>query len=197
MNTGNTAIGRASMLKLGALGAVSGAISWAILNYSEQWGIDFKVEGDGILLIPFSVFPGVVFGVIFAAVLVLARRTDLRRGLGYILASTVGYVAAFHLAFNIISNLSHGGDSFIAYVVGGVPAGFLGSLLLGLAARFLFPLGGRAAFRRSIVIGALAGALLCLGKFDDHNGWGWLAFFVLWQGLYGASLSPFFLDRAR
>ena len=196
MNTGNAVIGRAAMLKLGALGALSGAISWAILNFGEQWGIDFKVEGDGILLIPFSVFPGVVFGVLFAAVLVLARRTDALRGLGYILASSAGYVAAFHLAFNIISNMPHGGDSFIAYVVGGVPAGFLGSFLLGLAARFLFPLGGRTAFRQSIVVGALAGALLCLGKFDDPNGLGWLAFFVLWQGLYGASLAPLFSNRA-
>ena len=78
-----------------------------------------------------------------------------------------------------------------------MPGRFLGSLLLGLAARFLVPAGGPAAFGKSIVVGALAGALLCLGSLDDHNGLGWLAFFVLWQGLYGASLAPLFADRAR
>jgi hypothetical protein len=75
-----------------------------------------------------------------------------------------------------------------------LPAGFAGSLLLGLMTRWLFPAAGRRLLGRSIVIGTLAGALLGLAGFDSHNGWGFLAFFVLWQAIYAATLFPLLSD---
>jgi hypothetical protein len=46
------------------------------------------------------------------------------------------------------------------------------------------------------VLGTLAGALLVLGSFDSHNGWGFLPFFALWQGIYAASLAPLLRNNA-
>jgi hypothetical protein len=51
--------------------------------------------------------------------------------------------------------------------------------------------------RVPVVVGTIAGALLGLGTLDNHNGWGFVAFFVLWQGAYEASLAPLLRDRAR
>jgi hypothetical protein len=69
--------------------------------------------------------------------------------------------------------------------------------LLGLFTKLLFPLRGQHLFGRSVIVGTLAGALLVLGMFDDHNGWGFLAFFVLWQAAYGACLAPLLNSSAR
>jgi hypothetical protein len=102
-------------------------------------------------------------------------------------------MAAFHVGFIILAKLQNN-DDIMPYVVGGLPAGFVGSLLLGLMTRWLFPAAGRRLLGRSIVIGTLAGALLGLAGFDSHNGWGFLAFFVLWQAIYAATLFPLLSD---
>jgi hypothetical protein len=189
---------RSKAAKLAVLGAVSGAISWVLINFAETLKIQFDVERSGVLLLPVGIFPGVVFGILFALVLVLARHASLSRGLGYLLASTLAYLAAFHLAFYILGNLQHGNDtSFLVYVIAGVPAGFVGSTLLGLFTKLLFPLRGQHLFGPSVIVGTLAGALLVLGMLDDHNGWGFLAFFVLWQAAYGACLAPLLNSSAR
>jgi hypothetical protein len=182
---------RSNALKLGLLGAISGAISWAVVNFAETLNIKFEYEGAGVMLLPVGVFPGVVFGLLFAIAQLLARHANPLRGLGYVLASTLAYLAAFHVAFYILGNIGHGDDgSIFTYVIAGVPAGFAGSALLGIFTRLLFPLRSWRLVARSVVVGTLAGALLVLGMYDDHNGWGFLAFFVLWQAAYGASLAP-------
>jgi hypothetical protein len=189
---------RPKAAKLAALGALSGAISWALVNFAEPLNIQFDVERGGVLLLPVGIYPGAVFGIIFALALVLARHASPLRGLGYVLASILGYLAAFHLAFYILGNLQHGSDtSFITYVIAGVPGGFVGSTLLGLFTKLLFPQRGQHVCGRSVIVGTLAGALLVLGVFDDHNGWGFLAFFVLWQATYGACLAPLFNSSTR
>ena len=178
-------------LKLGLLGGFSGAISWALVNYAEPLNIKFEYEGAGMMLLPVGVYPGVVFGILFAITLVLARHTKALRGLGYVLASSLAYLAAFHVAFYILGNMQHDNDSeVLPYVIAGMPAGFAGSALLGIFTRLLFPFHSWRLFIRSVVTGTLAGALLVLGMYDDHNGLGFLAFFVLWQAAYGACLAP-------
>ena len=182
---------RSNALKLGFLGGISGAISWTLVNYAEEMNIKFEYEGAGMMLLPVGVYPGVVFGFLFAVTLVLARNAKALRGLGYVLASSLAYLAAFHVAFYILGNMQHDSDSSILpYVIAGVPAGFAGSASLGLFTRFLFPFRSWRLFVRSVIVGTLAGALLVLGMYDDHNGWGFLAFFVLWQAAYGACLAP-------
>lgn len=188
---------RSSALKLGLLGGVSGAISWALVNFAETLNIKFEFEGAGMMLLPVGVYPGVVFGILFAIALVLARHAKPLRGLGYVLASTLAYLAAFHVAFYILGNIGHANDSSVfTYVIAGVPAGFAGSALLGIFTKLLFPRHSWRLFARSVIVGTLAGALLVLGMYDDHNGWGFLAFFLLWQAAYGACLAPLFSDTS-
>jgi hypothetical protein len=182
---------RSNTLKLGLLGAISGAISWALVNYAETLNIKFEYEGAGVMLLPVGVFPGVVFGILFAIALVLARHRSPLRGLGYVLASALAYLAAFHVAFYILGNIGHGDDgSMFTYVIAGVPAGFAGSVLLGIFTKLLFPLRSWRVVARPVIVGTLACAPLVLGMYDDHNGWGFLIFFVLWQAAYGACLAP-------
>ena len=189
---------RSTALKLAALGGVSGAVSWALVNYAEPLNIKFEFEGAGVMLLPVGVFPGVVFGILFALALVLGRHANPLRALGYVLASSLAYLAAFHVAFYILGNMQHDSDSSILpYVIAGVPAGCAGSTLLGIFTKLLLPLRGRTFFVRSVIVGTLAGALLVLGMYDDHNGWGFLAFFVLWQAAYGACLAPLMSSPAQ
>ena len=108
-------------------------------------------------------------------------------------------MAAFSVGFAIVAKLDSS-DGVMPFIVGGLPAGLAGSLVLGLLTRWLFPAAGRRLLRRSIVTGTLAGALLGLAALDPHNTWGFLAFFVLWQAIYAASLFPLLSDllpRAR
>ncbi len=202
MSASEAAFGRrAGALKLGLLGAVCGAISWVLVSYADELDLKFDEERSGILLLPISVFPGMVFGLLVGSALSVWRRASILRGGGYAIASFIGYLAAFHATFYVLGSLgegsSRGSPSVVDFSISGLPGGLAGSVLLGLATNFLFPFPGYRALLRSIVIGTLAGALLGLGAFGDHNGWGFLAFFVLWQGLYAASLAPLVGDRAR
>jgi hypothetical protein len=185
-------------VKLGLLGAVSGALSWAIVDNADTLGLNFDSD-KYILLLPVGIFPGVIFGAIVALTLLATGRTRWRHAIAYVIASTASYMAAFHVGFIILAKLQNS-DDVMPYIVGGLPAGLAGSLLLGLLTRWLFPVAGRRLLGRSIVIGTLAGALLGLAALDPHNEWGFLAFFILWQAIYAASLFPLLSDllpRAR
>jgi hypothetical protein len=189
---------RAAALKLALLGAISGALSWAIVDNADALGLNFNSDRY-IMLLPVGIFPGVTFGVVIALALLATGRTHWPRAVAYAIASLVSYMAAFHVGFTILAKLQSN-DDVMPYVVAGLPAGFAGSLLLGLVTRWLFPAAGRRLLVRSIIAGTLAGALLALAAFDPHNTWGFLAFFVLWQAIYAATLFPLLSDlspRAR
>ncbi len=186
----------ADAAKLAALGMISGALSWTLIDFSDQMGLNFQLEGLGVMLWPISVFPGLVFGLVFGAVLHLRARASWLRAIGYVFAAGLGYVSAFHVAFYIIANGFNSRESPLVYIVGGVPAGLAGSLLSGLLTKTLLGRPGRAVLRRSVIIGTTGGVLLGLASFDSQNGWGFLAFFVLWQGAYAASLAPMFRPEA-
>jgi hypothetical protein len=189
---------RAPALKLGLLGAISGALAWAIVDNADALGLNFDSDRY-IMLLPVGIFPGVTFGVAIALTLLATRRTRLPRAIAYAIASLVSYMAAFHVGFTILAKLQSDND-LMPYIVAGLPAGFAGSLLLGLLTRWLFPAAGRRLLGRSIIAGTLAGALLGLAALDPHNSWGFLAFFVLWQAIYAATLSSLLSDlppRAR
>lgn len=174
--------------KLGILGVVSGVASWLSIDRSDANGLNFDLEAFGIVLLPIAVYPGLVFGLLFGAWFGFRRQLSWRRGLGYLAASTVAYVVAFHVAYYVVLGLFNDEQSVLGCIVGGLLAGLAGSLLLGLASRFLFRTTARAALRLPVAVGTIAGALLGLIAHDD-KGWGFLAFFALWQGAYGASLA--------
>jgi hypothetical protein len=181
---------RSTAAKLAALGIISGALSWVLINFSDELHLSFQFEGFGLLLLPIGIFPGLAFGLIFGALLHFRAKASWLRAIGYVLAAVLGYASAFHIAFYITTNWFSSHETALAYIVGGIPAGLAGSLLLGLLTKALFHLSDQWILRRPVATGTAAGALLGLASLDTHNGWGFLAFFILWQGTYGASLAP-------
>ena len=181
--------------KLAVLGAISGALSWLLVDVSDSGSLKFDLESYGVMVLPIAVYPGLVFGLLIGGYLRL--RTGIRwlRAIGYVLAAGLAYFAAFHVAFYIINSVSDDGGQTLAYVVSGVPAGLVGSLLLGLATKYLLRVPARLVMGLPVVVGTVGGALLALGSADDR--WGFLAFYVLWQAAYGASLAPLLRARAQ
>jgi hypothetical protein len=179
--------------KLAVLGAIAGALSWLIVDASDSGDLKFDYEGYGVMLLPIAVYPGLVFGLLVGAYLRYRTRISWLRAIGYVLAAGVGYFGAFHVAFYIINSESNDQGGVFTYIVSGVPAGLVGSLLLGLATKYLLRVPARLAMGLPLAVGTVGGALLALANFDDR--WGFLAFFILWQAAYGASLAT--LLRAR
>ncbi len=176
--------------KLAVLGMISGALSWAVIDSADKLDLNFQFEGFGLLLLPVGLYPGLVFGLIFGAVLHLGAKLALPRAIAYVFAAGLGDICAFQVAFYIIGNGFSGAETPVAYIAGGIPGGLAGSLVLGLLTKRLLQVPGRLVLRRPVAVGTMAGALLGLGSLDSHNGWGFMAFFVLWQGAYGAALAP-------
>ena len=180
--------------KLAVLGAIAGALSWLIVDASDSGSLKFDYEGYGVMLLPIAVYPGLVFGLLVGAYLRYRTRISWLRAIGYVLAAGLGYFGAFHVAFYIINSESNDQGGVLTYIVSGVPAGLVGSLLLGLATKYLLRVPARLAMGLPLAVGTVGGALLALANFDDR--WGFLAFFVLWQAAYGASLAPLLRARA-
>jgi hypothetical protein len=193
---------RANTLKLGALGAVCGAISWAAVIHAEElhlafWHMHFY-EPFAATLTPFALYPGLVFGIVFGLVLARGRRMAWLKGVGFVLASFFCYLVAYHLAVIIAASAKFGGDSAIYWI--GVPAGFAGSAILSFFSKLLFRWPGKHQLVRTVVVGTLAGAcspLATIGIHHNDYSMGLLAFFVLWQGAYGASLAPLLSSDAQ
>jgi len=179
---------------LAVLGTISGALSWLLVDVSDSSSLKFDLEGYGVMLLPIAVYPGLVFGLLVGAY--LRHRTGITwlRTIGYVLAAGLAYLGAFHVAFYIVTGDSNSEGEVLAYIVSGVPAGLIGSLLLGLSTKYLLRVPARLAMGLPLAVGTAGGALLGLGSADDR--WGFLAFFVLWQAAYGASLAPLLRARA-
>jgi len=179
---------------LAVLGTISGALSWLLVDVSDSSSLKFDLEGYGVMLLPIAVYPGLVFGLLVGAY--LRHRTGITwlRTIGYVLAARLAYLGAFHVAFYIVTGDSNSEGEVLAYIVSGVPAGLVGSLLLGLTTKYLLRVPARLAMGLPLAVGTAGGALLGLGSADDR--WGFLAFFVLWQAAYGASLAPLLRARA-
>jgi len=182
-------------VKLAVLGMVSGALSWWLIDVSDRSGLKFDLEAYGVVLMPIAVYPGLVFGLFVGAFFRYRHKVTWLRGIAYVLAALLGYLAAFHVAFYILSSVSNDQSGTLAYIASGLPAGLAGSLLLGLLTKFLLRVPGRSTMGLPVAVGTVAGALLALGNFGD-DGWGFLPFFILWQGAYGASLAPLLRARA-
>jgi hypothetical protein len=171
--------------------------------------IDFALMPRGEMLIvnALSTIPGVVFGAFFGAALWRARGIGVGRFLTYILASGLGYLAAFHASFLsvawIASWFDEGGQSepgWMAWALAGALGGLAGSLLLGLASKFLLRARIAQVLVAPLMVGTTAGGLLLLLSFDIHSGStpkSLLVFFALWQAAYAASSAPLLRDRPR
>ena len=181
--------------KLAAVGAVSGGLAWLLIDASDSGSLKFDLENYGVMVMPIAVYPGLFFGLLMGGYLRFRTGIGWLRAIGYLLAAGLGYFAAFHVAFYILTAVSDDVDSVLAYIIGGVPAGFVGSLLLGLLSKFLLRVRARLVMGLPLAVGTVAGAFLALASFDV-KGWAFLAFFILWQAAYGASLAPLLRARA-
>ena len=132
--------------KLALLGIVSGGVSWALVNFADEWNLKFEYEGYGLELLPVGVYPGLVFGLLFGGFLRFAAGTSWPRTIGYLVASGVAYLAAFHTAFHLIATINDHGE-VLTTIASGIPAGFVGSLVLGMLATFLLRIPARLALK--------------------------------------------------
>jgi hypothetical protein len=190
-------------VRLAVLGAVSGCLSWGLLALFQAIGLNFALlrGGDLPIVMPLSTVPGLVFGGFFGAVLLRAWPLRPRDFLLYMLASGVGYLAAFHTAyFSVVGLTEARHPGWLIWMLGGVLGGFVGSAILGVACKLLLHIPAFQVFRMSVVAGTLFGGVLALLSWDiEGHGFpkSLLAFFPLWQGAYAASLAPLLQPEAR
>jgi hypothetical protein len=187
--------GRSDTAILCALGALSGAVAWALISSAGESGLPlaWSFFDGAVELSPLSLLPGLVFGVIIGALLHRRGKASRSTHVWYVIAAGFAYFCAVHVAVRIPmyfpDALNFGESSDL--IVSGIFAGLAGSFLLGAFTMRLLNAPGRLLLWVPLLVGTAAGALLGLTK-HDHSRWGWtfLAFFVLWQGAYAASLAP-------
>jgi hypothetical protein len=141
----------------------------------------------------FYVFPGFVFGALFAALQAALGRIAPVGALAFALASGVANAAAVFICvavFNIVGNLVDLGILELPLALGGAVAGAAGSALLGAAALILAP-GSR--FGRPVAAGAALGLLTPL--MTEFAAAGAFLFYIAWQGGYGLALASSLPDR--
>jgi hypothetical protein len=191
---------RSNAMTLGALGMLSGAVAWASVLLAnllgESSGLHLSMGVWGIFLLnPLSLLPGLAFGLAIGLLLHHRGQVEVLRQVGYVAASGLAYFCAYHVAFHIDQTFfrwgTPHGEVVVGFVVSGILAGLVGSLLLGLVTIRLLRVPARVVPQWSVGVGGAAGVLLEITT-HDHTEWGWslLAFFVLWQGAYAASLAP-------
>jgi hypothetical protein len=135
----------------------------------------------------FYLFPGLVFGIAFGVL--LHDRGGLSRGeaIGYALAAVVANTVAVAVcvsAMHPLNDLLPFDNPVLDLAVAGIIAGAAGSGLLCMIFRSL-ALDG-ASIRPGIVIGGTLGMLAPLILSDAHGGF---AFYMIWQGGYGAAVA--------
>jgi len=168
-----------------------------VLVLLDDFDIDYSLlpHDDVPIVQPLSTIPGLVFGVVFGTALRRSRGIGAAPFLGYVLASGLGYLAAYHAAFFTVLWLDrdHPNPDVLAWAMGGLLGGLAGSLVLGIASKFLLRVPAAAVLGLPVVSGTLFGVLLLLVSFETE-GHGvpksLLVFFALWQGAYAFSLAP-------
>ena len=170
------AVGRFALL-----GAVSGSVAntliWLLPEVSLgilEWRPD-----EWLFLSPFSLLPGLVFGLIIGWALYRGGHAGPRTFAAYVAASTVSYLAAVNLVFVIYGYV---GSLWPTGMIGGL---FGSACLTGLAA-WMFPFVRKfRPIALMLVAGGALGVLLGIGV----GFWGALVFFAVWQAGYAAAFA--------
>jgi hypothetical protein len=188
---------RSNVMTLAAFGTLSGATAWALIHLIDVVGSWFgwsEFELVDLFLDALQLFPGLVFGLVIGALLHRRGKVEGLRQVGYVAASGLAYFCAVLVASHVKNTLFSPSILRLHVVdlaISGIPGGLVGCLLLGLMTMLLLRAPGRLVLRWPVLVGGAAGALLGLLALE-HDDWdlGLLAFFVLWQGAYAASLAP-------
>lgn len=172
---------RREILLFAVLGAVSGAITTgALYTLPLNWKIEIA---DLLWISPLSIYAGLVFGVIFGALLKYRGLADTRTAVIYALASTASYFVAFNLALNVVDGLE---DAWLT----GMIVGLAGSACLTAAAALLLPFARQVKpIALMLVAGCLLGVLLEVALADEASFWRWLLLFAPWQAGYAAAFA--------
>jgi hypothetical protein len=189
----------ANATRFGVVGALTGigAAAGTFLPLGEFAGIEVGGHCLGIRATAgaacagidgsFYVFPGLLFGVVFAALM----RRDEQLGLGgaviYAAGAAVANALAVFVCLALVDPLSKllPIDNFeVDMAVAGVVAGVVGSLVLGGVLAVLNPEIGRLW-----PIAAGAGLGLLTPLVPNFATVGIFAFYILWQGGYAAALA--------
>ena len=187
---------RSDTVTLGAIGFLSGAVAWLLINLTRVGGVSFDLFllSQKVWLAPWSLLPGAVFGLTMGLLLRRCGKLTGFRQAGYAAAALVAYCCAFHVAMHTVpvgsSSLDPSKEA-LRMGIGGIAAGLIGSALLGAMTVYLLKVPRRMVLGLPVLVGTVAGALLSL-MVCDHTEWGWsqLILFAVWQAAYAASLAP-------
>jgi hypothetical protein len=175
-------VGRKIVTGFASLGALSGAIATGLLmTLPDHWKFE---SADLFFLSPLSIAAGLVFGVIFGAVLRYLNLANSRAAVLYAAASTLSYFVAVNLAFHLVDIIG------AAWLLGAI-VGFAGAACLTAAAMGLFPFARRTRpAALMLVAGGLRGVLLEMPVRSNGGGFmEWLILFVPWQAGYAAAFA--------
>lgn len=189
---------RSASVRFALIGAVSGALAAGAVTFyrlgdvgaPRVFDICFGIRTtgdrcggvDGALYL----FPGIIFGVLFAAALVRLGRLDAVRAAGFAIASGVANAIAVFLCvwlFDRFGELIATDIADLPLGLAGAVAGLAGGTLLSGATRLLVP-GTRIGW--PVIAAAALGLLTPLVV--EWEIAGTFAFYILWQGGYAAAL---------
>ena len=170
------AVGRFALL-----GAVSGSVATTLIWLLPEatLGILEWRPGEWFFLSPFSLLPGLVFGLIIGWALYRGGHAGPRTFAAYVAASTVSYLAAVNLVFGIYGYV---GSLWPTGMIGGLLGG---ACLTGLAAWMFAFVRKFRPIALMLVAGCALGALLGIGV----GFWWALVFFAVWQAGYAAAFA--------
>lgn len=178
-----------------ALGALSGTLAtlatlipdW--LNVENALQRDIRVGGIEFLLSPFTLVPGLAFGLILGQSLRHEGLFSGWRHAAYIAASGLSYFVVVHISINFLL------DSLDNIILTGIVAGAIGATLLAAATAALIPdFRRRRPMIAMILAGTILGATLVfivmLPPFLGR-----LLLFASWQAGYAAAMATAPGDR--
>ncbi len=173
--------GRRYPLRFALLGASSGAITTGLLiAIPVRWKIEVA---EFLVFSSLSIVAGLVFGIVFGALLRVRGLAETRAALLYAAASTVAYFVAVNLAFHLV-------DAVEEVWQLGLIAGLVGAGCLTALAAWLLPFARRIGpCALMLTAGCLLGALLEFPVRDDGGFWDWLLFYGVWQAGYAAAFA--------
>ena len=172
---------RKTVATFALFGLVSGTISAVLLDRLPARP-NLEV-GDILVISPMSIVAGLVFGVIFGAILRTRGLANTRTAVLYAAASTASYFVAVNLALHLI-------DVVQQFWQIGMIAGLIGAACLTGLAAWLLPFV-RATVPCVLMLGAgcLLGALLELIVGDGSDVFDAIVFFGAWQTGYAAAFA--------
>ena len=172
---------RPDTLRFALLGAASGAITTGALFMLP---LNWKFEIADLLMISnLTIYAGLVFGIIFGAVLKYHGLAETRTALLYAAAATAAYFVAVNLAFHLVDIVEEVWQL-------GLIAGLVGAGCLTALTAWLLPFARRiGACALMLTAGCLLGALLEFPVRGDGGFWDWLLFFAGWQAGYAAAFA--------